>query len=93
MPEQIILSALIELVNVTDSANLADFILKLGDEQEEGYFLEVCLEYPEELHVFCDTYPSAPAKLRIEEKYLSDHQKELGKKCRATFGSENIVSP
>merc|ERR1711954_626044 len=45
---------------------------------------------PEELHDFHDTYPCAPEKLKIEEKYLSDHQKELGKKCGARFGSEKL---
>merc|ERR1711954_540255 len=53
-------------------------------------FLEVDLEYPEELHDFPDTYPCAPEKLKIEEEYLSDHQKELGKKCAAKFGSEKL---
>merc|ERR1712115_137949 len=57
---------------------------------EDGYFLEVDLEYPEELHDFHDTYPCAPEKLKIEEKYLSDHQKEPGKKCGAKFGSEKL---
>ena len=79
-----------EWVEVTDKDNWAEFIAKQGDEQENGYFLEVDLEYPEELHDFHDTYPCAPEKLKIEEKYLSDHQKELGKKCGAKFGSEKL---
>merc|ERR1711954_563234 len=58
--------------------------------QEKGYFLEVDLECPKELHDIHDTYPCAPEKLKIEEKYLSDHQKELGKKCGAKFGSEKL---
>ena len=64
--------------------------IKQGYRQDKGYFLEVDLEYPEELHDFHDTYPCAPEKLKIEEKYLSDHQKELGKKCGAKFGSEKL---
>merc|ERR1711954_50325 len=35
-------------------------------------------------------YPCAPEKLKIEEKCISDHQKELGKKCGAKFGSEEL---
>ena len=77
-------------VDVSTKEDWADFILKQGDEQDDGYFLEVDLEYPEELHDFHDTYPCAPEKLKIEEKYLSDHQKELGKKCGAKFGSEKL---
>ena len=59
----------------------ADFILKQGDEQEEGYFLTVDLKYPRELHDLHDTYPCAPEKLKIDEKYLSENQKKLGKEC------------
>ena len=77
-------------VDVSTKEDWADFILKQGDEQDEGYFLEVDLEYPEELHDFHDTYPCAPEKFKIDEKYLSDHQKELGKKCGAKFGSEKL---
>ena len=36
-----------EWVYITDKDNLTEFILKLGEEQEKGYFLEVYLEYPE----------------------------------------------
>ena len=36
-----------EWVDITDKDNLTEFILKLGEEQEKGYFLEVYLEYPE----------------------------------------------
>ena len=37
--------------------------------------------YPEELHDPHDTYPCAHKKLKIEEKYISKHQKELGEEC------------
>ena len=33
------------------------FILEQKDEQEDGYFLEVDLEYPEEIHDKNDAYP------------------------------------
>ena len=45
----------------------ADLILKQKDEQEEGYFLEVDLEYPEDLYDLYDTYPCAPERFNIEE--------------------------
>ena len=77
-------------VEVSSIEDWADFIVKQGDEQEEGYFLEVDLEYPEELHDLHDTYPYAPEKLKIEEKYLSEHQKELGKGCEAMYESKKL---
>ena len=60
------------------------------DKQEEGYFLKVDLEYPEDLHDLHDTYPCAPERLKIEEKYLSEHKKKLGKECGAKYGSEKL---
>ena len=49
-------------VDVTERENRAEFILQQQDEQEDGYFLEVDLEYPEELHDTHDNYPCAPEK-------------------------------
>ena len=77
-------------VEVSSIEDWADFILKQGDEQEIGYILEVDLEYPEELHDLHESYPCAPEKFKIEEKYLSDHQKEIGKKCGEKFKSEKL---
>merc|ERR1711954_227395 len=68
-------------VDVSTNEDWTDFILAQGDEQEEGYFLDVDLEYPEELHELHDTYPCAPERFKIEEEYLSEHQKEIGKGC------------
>ena len=75
---------------VKSKDNWEEFILQQEDEQEEGYFLEVDLDYPTELHDAHDNYPCAPEKLRIEEKFLSEHQQELAKKCGAKFGSEKL---
>ena len=64
-----------EWVDVSTKEDWTDFILKQKNEQEEGYFLEVYLEYPEDLHDLHDTYPCAPERFKIEEKYLSEYQK------------------
>ena len=40
--------------------NLTDFIHQQKDEQEDYYFLEVDLDYPEELHDTHNNYPYAP---------------------------------
>ena len=77
-------------MDVTEKENWIEFILKQQDEQEQGYFLEVDLEYPEELHDTHNNYPCAPEKMQIEERYLSEHQKELGKKCGAKYKSEKL---
>ena len=62
-----------EWVHVSTKEDWTYFILKQKDEQGKGYFLEVDLEYPEDLHDLHDTYPCAPEKLNIDEKYLSEY--------------------
>ena len=68
-------------VDVSTKEDWADFILKQEDEQDEGYFLEVDLEYPEKQHNLHNAYPCAPEKLKVEENLLQEHQKELGRGC------------
>ena len=48
------------------------------------------LEYPEELHDTHNNYPCAPEKIGIDERYLIEHQKELGKKCGAKYKREKL---
>ena len=62
-----------EWVEVSENEDWAEFILKQRDEQEEGYILEVGLEYSKEIHFLNNTYPCAPEKIKIEERYLSEH--------------------
>ena len=67
-----------------------EFMKAQKDEQEKGYFLEVDLEYPEELHDTHDTFPCAPEHVRIEKDMLSDYQKELGEKLEVKYGGEKL---
>jgi hypothetical protein len=43
--------------------------------QEQGYILEVDLEYPEELHYAHNSFPLAPEKLNITEDILSPYSR------------------
>ena len=58
---------------VADIAYWGKFIADQKDEQDDGYFLEVDLEYPKEKHDTHDTFPMAPEKIKIEKKYLRDY--------------------
>ena len=49
-----------------------DFVLNMKDDSETGYFFEVDLQYPTELH---DQYPLAPEHLVSNKDMLSDYQK------------------
>jgi len=50
---------------------------KVDDHSSIGYFLEVDLYYPENLHDLHSDLPCCPEKNFIEEKYLSDFQKNV----------------
>ena len=47
-------------------------VLNKSDNGLHGYFLEVDLDYPEELHYIHD-YPLAPEKIKIEDNMLSPY--------------------
>ena len=54
-----------------------DFIMKLENNQSEGYFFQVDLDYPEDLHDLHDQYPLIPEHLTPEESMLSEFQTKL----------------
>ena len=71
-------------------AEWVEFIKAQEDEQEHGYFLEVDLEYPKELHDTHDTFPCAPEKVSIEKDMLSNYQMELGDNLGVKYGGEKL---
>jgi len=57
---------------VEDAEKLTeDDIIKIDAEGENGYFLEVDLEYPESLHDLHNNYPLAPEKIVVDNDMLS----------------------
>ena len=56
-----------------------DKMLSLKNEQNHGFFFEVDLEYPEELHDKHNNYPCAPEKIRVEFSELSQQQQAYAK--------------
>ena len=51
-----------------------------------GYFLEVDLKYPDELHELHNDYPLAPEKLVISYDMLSDSCKTIADEYEIKFG-------
>jgi hypothetical protein len=67
-----------------------NFILNLNDKSETGYFFEVDLEYPKELHDKHDAYPLAPEHVEIKNEMLSDYQKNLAKDLKIKVGGRKL---
>ena len=61
-----------ELADITEA-----WILRLKANSDIGYFLEVDLDYPSELHSWHSDYPLAPEKVVVEGSQLSDFQKNV----------------
>ncbi len=52
-------------------------ITGIADDNEQGYILEVDLQYPSELHDLHNDYPLAPEKMKISPEMLSPYCQEL----------------
>ena len=71
--------------NVSKFENV-EYILSLRDDQQIGYFLEVDLSYPRELHEEHNQYPLAPEHRVVTEDMLSDFQIRLAKSLNLKIG-------
>ena len=68
-------------------------ILNKSDNSLHGYFLEVDLDYPENLHEEHSDYPMAPEKIKIKTEWLSPYSLENANKFDIKTGSMNILAP
>ena len=58
-----------------------------------GYFLEVDLEYPSELHELHNDYPLAPEKLKVREDILSDYRLHIAERYGIKVGDVSKLLP
>ena len=52
-------------------------VISVNKKSDVGYFLEVDLAYPNELHEFYNDYPLAPEKLAVSNNMLSTYCKKI----------------
>ena len=68
-------------------------ILNRSADSSYGYFLEVDLDYPEELHDSHKDFPMAPEKIKIKEELFSPYSRENAKKFDIKTGTINKLVP
>ena len=68
-------------------------IMSINDKSPIGYFLEVDLEYPDELHELHNDYPLAPEKLAVSSDMLSKYCKEIADKYEIKVGDVKKLIP
>ena len=68
-------------------------ILNKSDNSLHGYFLEVDLEYPENLHDFHKDYPMAPEKIKIKDEMLSPYCLKIKNKHDIKSEDINKLTP
>ena len=64
-----------------------------SDNSLHGYFLEVDLDYPEELHDIHNDYSMAPEKIKIEDEMLSPYSFEIKNEYDIKTGGINKLAP
>ena len=73
--------AMVQSLPVSDFKWVEDLqsldVMSIPDDAETGFFLEVDLEYPPELHDLHSDYPLAPEKMFISHEMLSPYQQTL----------------
>ena len=74
--------------------NVDEFdVMSISEKSPIGYFLEVDLEYPDELHELHNDYPLAPEKLAVSSDMLSNYCKKIADKYEIKVGDVKKLIP
>ena len=68
-------------------------VMSINEKSPIGYFLEVDLEYPDELHELHNDYPLAPEKLAVTNDMLSKYCKEIADEYDIKVGDVKKLIP
>ena len=67
-----------------------DEVIQTPDDSDEGYIIEVDLEYPKELHALHNDYPLAPETMAIKQEWLSQYQHDLVNQLGCKFLEDSV---
>ena len=74
--------------------NVDEFdVMSINEKSPIGYFLEVDLEYPDELHELHNDFPLAPEKLAVSSDMLSKYCKKIADKYEIKVGDVKKLIP
>ena len=74
--------------------NVDEFdVISISEKSPIGYFLEVDLEYPDELHELRNDYPLAPETLAVSSNKLSKCYKKIADKYEIKVGDAKKLIP
>ena len=68
-------------------------VMSINEKSPIGYFLEVDLKYPDELHELHNDYPLAPEKLAVSSDMLSKYCKKIADKYEIKVGDVKKLIP
>ena len=68
-------------------------VMSINEKSPIGYFLEVDLECPDELHELHNDYSSAPGKLAVSSDMLSNYCKNIADKYEIKVGDVKKLIP
>ena len=68
-------------------------MMSISKKSPIGFFLEVDLEYPDELHELHNDYPLAPEKLAVSSDMLSKYCKKIADKYEIKVGDVKKLIP
>ena len=68
-------------------------VMSISEKNPIGYFLEVDLQYPDELHELHNDYPLVPEKLAVSSDMLSDYCKKIADKYEMKVGDVKKLIP
>ena len=68
-------------------------IMSISDKSPIGYFLEVDLEYPDQLHELHNDFSLAPEKFDVFNDMLSKYCKKIADKCEIKVGDVKKLIP
>jgi hypothetical protein len=66
-------------------------ILQTADDAETGYFAEVDIEFPPEIHGLLKQFPPCPETLKPDPDWFSDYQREVMEKTAANTNTEKLI--